>query len=80
MEAAEVDQSVGAEEEVGDDGSDGVQLSWPRERTGGGRPWFTFIFKAVKLLRMTFLFPFTQVLFKASPMRMKQTAMMYARR
>lgn len=31
MEAAEVDQSVGAEEEVGDDGSDGVQLSWPRE-------------------------------------------------
>ena len=35
VEAAEVDQSVGAEEEVGDDGSDGVQLSWSRERTGG---------------------------------------------
>lgn len=28
MEAAEVDQGVGAEEEVGDDGSDGVQLGW----------------------------------------------------
>lgn len=27
MEATEVDEGVGAEEEVGDDGSDGVQLS-----------------------------------------------------
>lgn len=34
MEAAEVDQGVGAEEEVGDDGSDGVQLSWWRDEGG----------------------------------------------
>ncbi len=27
MEAAEVDEGVGAEEKVGDDGSNGVQLS-----------------------------------------------------
>lgn len=32
MEAAEVDQGVGAEEEVGDDGSDGVQLGWRRDK------------------------------------------------
>ena len=35
MEAAEVDQAVGAEKEVGDDGSDGVQLSWRRGKTEG---------------------------------------------
>lgn len=28
MEAAEVDEGVGAEEEVGNDGSDGVELSF----------------------------------------------------
>lgn len=28
MEAAEVDEGVGTEEKVGDDGSNGVQLSW----------------------------------------------------
>lgn len=52
MEAAEVDQSVGAEEEVGDDGSNGVQLSWWREKTEQSRhnqrkPWLTFVFKVI---------------------------------
>lgn len=28
VKAAEVDEAVGTEEEVGDDGSDGVQLRW----------------------------------------------------
>lgn len=34
MEAAEVDEGIGAQEEVGDDGGDGVELSFrdPRER------------------------------------------------
>lgn len=34
METAEVDESVGAQEEVGDDGGNGVELSFrdPRER------------------------------------------------
>lgn len=32
MKAAEVDEGVGTQEEVGDDGGDGVQLRW----RGGG--------------------------------------------
>lgn len=28
MEAAEIDQRVGAQVEIGDDRSDGIQLSW----------------------------------------------------
>lgn len=42
VEAAEVDQGVGAEEEVGDDGSDGVQLGWWRDE---GRVVVTLVSK-----------------------------------
>ena len=37
MEAAEVDEGVGTQEEVGDDGGDGVQLRWRRGERGRGR-------------------------------------------
>lgn len=38
VEAAEVDEGVGAQEEIGDDGGDGVELSFrdPRERGDSG--------------------------------------------
>lgn len=32
MKAAEVDEGVGAQEKIGDDGSNGVQLSWKKRK------------------------------------------------
>lgn len=39
VEAAEVDEGVGAEEEVGDDGGDGVELSCGRRRRTVNCQW-----------------------------------------
>lgn len=39
MEAAEIDEGVGAEEEVGNDGGDGVEFSFGDPERGGTRRW-----------------------------------------
>lgn len=39
MEAAEVDEGIGAEEEVGNDGGDGVELSFKERRERGATCW-----------------------------------------
>lgn len=39
MEAAEVDEGIGAEEEVGNDGGNGVELSFKKPRERGAACW-----------------------------------------
>lgn len=47
MEAAEVDQRIGAQVEVGDDGCDGVQLGW--QEVTQENIWFSYLRQAAML-------------------------------
>jgi len=74
MEAAEVDEGVGAEEKVGDDGSNGVQLSW-NIRTFVCQKDISIIknkhfFESIRQLHGQIL------MFGGLPIRMKHIAMM----